>query len=85
MGTCQLNPSGILGYGRRKYMVKAAQLGEWTRLGCYGHILSNAVNNGLVTDRKIQPALAKCHHVSDVNLFLWYFSTKNDLYRGNNF
>ena len=77
----QLNPKGMLCITTDSgtNMVKAAQLGEWTRLSCFGHNLHNAVNNGLATDRKIQSALAKCRNVSVVKLSLKHLFTKNSM------
>ena len=79
----QLNPNGMLCImtDSGTNMVKAAQLGEWTILSCFGHNLHNAVNNGLATDRKIQSALAKCRNVSVVKLSLKHLFTKKTIQR----
>ena len=57
-------------------MVKTAKVDEWTRLSCFGHNHHSAANNGLDIDRKIKSALAKCHDVSNVKLFLKHNFTK---------
>lgn len=47
-------------------MIRAAHLGGWQRLSCWGHNLHNAVNNGLSSDPRIAKAVGACRTVSSV-------------------
>jgi hypothetical protein len=48
-------------------MIKAAELGQWPRISCFGHNLHNAVNSGLNSDERIGKALKVCRNVCSIS------------------
>jgi hypothetical protein len=66
IGTWSLPSEGLvcLATVNGSNMIRAAEIGGWQRLPCFGHNLHNAVNNALSSDARIGKAVGGCRLVS---------------------